>query len=114
MGSTSTSSRFYKENYDAVGRQMVGDRLKTLRPPAAETLAPGEGGICEFEGDKVAAYRDEDGTIHAVSPVCTHLGCLVAFNAAETTWDCPCHGSRYTVDGEVIEGPALRNLEPKS
>lgn len=113
LGSAITSSSFYKENYDAVGRHLVGDRLKTLKPPPADKLAPGDGGICEWKGEKVAAYRDEDGTIHAVSPVCTHLGCLVAFNPAETTWDCPCHGSRYTVDGEVIEGPALRNLEPK-
>lgn len=113
LGSAITSSSFYKENYDAVGRHLIGDRLKTLRPPSADTLAPGEGGICEWKGDKVAAYRDADGTVHAVSPVCTHVGCLVSFNPAETTWDCPCHGSRYTVDGEVIEGPALRNLEPK-
>lgn len=113
LGGAITSSSFYKENYDAVAKHLVGDRLKTFRPPSADTLAPGEGGICEWKGDKVAAYRDESGEIHAVSPVCTHVGCLVSFNPAETTWDCPCHGSRYTVDGEVIEGPALRNLEPK-
>ena len=113
LGSAITSSTFYKENYDAVARHLIGDRLKTLKPPSAESLAPGDGGICEWKGEKVAAYRDESGEIHAVSPVCTHVGCLVSFNPAETTWDCPCHGSRYTIDGEVIEGPALRNLEPK-
>ena len=113
LGGAITSSSFYKENFDAVGRHLIGDRLKTLRPPSAEDLKPGDGGICEYKGEKVAAYRDESGEIHAVSPVCTHVGCLVSFNPAETTWDCPCHGSRYTVDGEVIEGPALKNLEPK-
>jgi glycine/D-amino acid oxidase-like deaminating enzyme/nitrite reductase/ring-hydroxylating ferredoxin subunit len=112
-GSAITSSSFYKENYDAVGRHLIGDRLRTLRPPSVETLAPGKGGICELDGEKVAAYRDDDGRVHAVSPVCTHVGCLVAFNFAEKTWDCPCHGSRYTVRGEVIEGPAVRDLEPK-
>ncbi|MBW3537189.1 MAG: FAD-dependent oxidoreductase [Actinobacteria bacterium] len=114
MGPAITSSEFYKENFDAVGRHLIGDRLKTLRPPAANSLAPGEGGICELDGDKVAAFRDDDGTIHAVSPVCRHVGCLVAFNPAERTWDCPCHGSRYTVDGKVIQGPAVHDLEPKA
>jgi glycine/D-amino acid oxidase-like deaminating enzyme/nitrite reductase/ring-hydroxylating ferredoxin subunit len=108
-----TSSEFYKENADAVGRRLVGDRLATLRPPAAESLAPGEGGIVRLGGDKVAAFRDDDGILHAVSPVCTHVGCLVSFNRAERTWACPCHGSRFSIDGQVIEGPALAPLESK-
>ena len=114
MGPAITSADFYKANFDAVGRHLIGDRLKTLRPPAASSLAAGEGGICELDGEKVAAFRDEDGKIHAVSPVCTHVGCLVAFNPAERSWDCPCHGSRYTVEGKVIQGPAVRDLEPKA
>jgi glycine/D-amino acid oxidase-like deaminating enzyme/nitrite reductase/ring-hydroxylating ferredoxin subunit len=114
MGSVITSGELYKGNADAVGRHLVGDRLATLRPPPAESLAPGEGGIVRLDGDKVAACRDDDGTLHAVSPVCTHLGCLVGFNRAERTWDCPCHGSRFTVDGDVIEGPALAPLGPVS
>ena len=64
-------------------------------------------------GEKVAGYRDEDGTLHAVSPVCTHLGCQVNFNRAETSWDCPCHGSRFDVDGNVLQGPAVHRLELK-
>ena len=63
------------------------------------------------DGERIAAFRDDDGTTHTVSPVCTHLGCHVKFNDAERTWDCPCHGSRYDVDGTVIEGPAVRDLE---
>jgi len=50
--------------------------------------------------------------VHTVSPVCTHAGCIVQWNAAEKTWDCPCHGSRFTTDGRVIEGPAVKGLAP--
>jgi glycine/D-amino acid oxidase-like deaminating enzyme/nitrite reductase/ring-hydroxylating ferredoxin subunit len=110
--STLTSGDLYKENAN-VGKQFVGDRLATLRPPSADSLGAGEGGIVTCAGNKVAAFRDDDGTLHAVSPVCTHLGCLVAFNTAEKTWDCPCHGSRFTVDGEVLQGPATSDLERK-
>ena len=62
------------------------------------------------ERARLLIVDDEEGVLHAVSPVCTHLGCLVAFNIAERTWDCPCHGSRFDVDGRVIEGPALQDL----
>ncbi|MBW3557226.1 MAG: FAD-dependent oxidoreductase [Actinobacteria bacterium] len=108
-----TSRDLVSENVN-VAKQFMGDRLATLAPPAADTLASGEGGIVSLDGDKVAGYRDDDGLLHAVSPVCRHLGCLVTFNTAERTWDCPCHGSRYTVDGEVIQGPATRDLERKT
>jgi nitrite reductase/ring-hydroxylating ferredoxin subunit len=109
-----TSKDMYVESLDAVGGHLIGDRLKTLNPPDADTLAPGEGGIVKLDGDKVAAYRHEDGSLTAVSPVCRHIGCLVAFNTAERSWDCPCHGSRYTLDGKVIQGPSVHDLENKS
>jgi glycine/D-amino acid oxidase-like deaminating enzyme/nitrite reductase/ring-hydroxylating ferredoxin subunit len=114
MAAPFTSIDTYKENVDAVGGHLIGDRLKTLNPPAADTLAPGEGGIVKLDGDKVAAYRHEDGSLTAVSPVCRHVGCLVSFNTAERSWDCPCHGSRYTLDGKVIQGPTVHDLENKS
>src|SRR5215213_4684545 len=95
-----------------VGLRFAGDRLLTMRPAPPRDLAPGEAGLRELGGGKVAAYRDPDGRLHAVSGRCTHLGCLVAWNAAERTWDCPCHGSRYTYQGKVIQGPAVRNLPP--
>jgi Rieske Fe-S protein len=60
---------------------------------------------------KKGVFRAEDGTLHAVSLRCTHMGCLVRFNAAERSWDCPCHGSRFAVDGSVLEGPAVQPLE---
>ena len=96
-----------------VGLRFAGDRLLSLRPPPAHELAPGEAGLRELDGEKVAAYRDQDGRLHAVSGRCTHLGCLVAWNAAERSWDCPCHGSRYTYQGQVIQGPAVKNLPSK-
>jgi Rieske Fe-S protein len=63
--------------------------------------------------ERVATHRDPGGTVHAVSPVCTHMGCTVTWNTAETTWDCPGHGSRFTCDGHMIKGPAVRDLEPR-
>jgi len=73
-------------------------------------LQPGSGAIVKLHDETVAAYRDRQGTLVAVSPVCTHLGCRVQWNDVEMSWDCPCHGSRFTPDGEVIEGPAIRPL----
>jgi Rieske Fe-S protein len=70
-------------------------------------------GIVKVDGDRVAAFRDDDGVVHAVSPICTHLYCQVGFNAAERSWDCPCQGSRFATDGAVIEGPAVNPLERK-
>jgi glycine/D-amino acid oxidase-like deaminating enzyme/nitrite reductase/ring-hydroxylating ferredoxin subunit len=101
------------ENLD-VGKRFVADRLRTWRPRPASELKPGEGGVVEMAGEPVAAFRDESGAIHAVSPNCTHLGCRVTFNTAERSWDCPCHGSRFDVDGKVLQGPAVADLEPKA
>jgi glycine/D-amino acid oxidase-like deaminating enzyme/nitrite reductase/ring-hydroxylating ferredoxin subunit len=100
-----------RENLN-VAKRFVGDRVATARRPSADDLAPGEGGVVTVGGHKAAAFRDDDGTLHAVSPTCRHLGCEVTFNTAERTWDCPCHGSRYDVDGRVIEGPTVKDLRP--
>ena len=88
------------------------DRFKPSDLPDVGDLVPGTGDVVSVAGRKAAAYRDDDGVVHAVSPVCTHLGCQVQFNTAETSWDCPCHGSRYDIDGRVIHGPAVRDLDP--
>ena len=102
---------FLQENLD-VAKRFFGDRIAARKRPAALELAAGEAAIADVDGAAVAAYRDESGALHAVSARCTHLGCLVAWNAAEKTWDCPCHGSRFTCDGAVIQGPAVEDLEP--
>lgn len=80
--------------------------------PVSE-LRDGEAKVIGVDGDKVAAYRDGSGTLHAVSAVCTHMGCLVEWNEDEETWDCHCHGSRFEPSGRVINGPAKKALEPK-
>jgi len=94
-------------------RRFVGDRLaKADTTPVAE-LAEGDARILQVHGQKLAIHKDQSGSLHALSPVCTHMGCLVDWNRAQRTWDCPCHGSRFGVDGEVIQGPAKRPLERK-
>lgn len=103
---------FVLENAN-VAKRFIGDRLRTLKVPAVEDLKPGEGGVVDADGEKVAAYRTESGELHKVSPICTHLGCQLTFNTGEKSWDCPCHGSRFTYEGEVIQGPATTNLERK-
>ena len=75
-------------------------------------IAPGEGAVLRNGMTKVAAYKDPEGLLHTCSAVCTHLGCLVAWNSAEKSWDCPCHGSRFDPYGKVLNGPAVRNLSP--
>jgi glycine/D-amino acid oxidase-like deaminating enzyme/nitrite reductase/ring-hydroxylating ferredoxin subunit len=107
-----SASRFVTENA-RVGLRFAGDRLTNPGRGSIEDLAPGEGGIVRHDGEKVAAYRDDDGTVTAVSPTCTHLGCQVNFNTAERSWDCPCHGSRFAPDGTVLQGPAVHRLELK-
>jgi glycine/D-amino acid oxidase-like deaminating enzyme/nitrite reductase/ring-hydroxylating ferredoxin subunit len=82
------------------------------RAPEQITLAPGEGTVIDVGGQSTAVDKDTGGRIHSLSAICTHLGCTVEFNPADTTWDCPCHGSRFAADGAVIHGPATTNLPP--
>jgi len=89
---------------------LVGKKLKAPSKTASQ-LKNGEGAVVNYNGKTVAAYRDENGKIHAVSPTCTHLGCRLSFNAELKSWDCPCHGSRFDIDGKAIDNPALKNLE---
>ena len=102
---------FVTENLN-VAKRFFGDRLAALRAPGVDTLAPGEGRVADVDGNKMAVHRDDDGELHVLSARCTHLGCFVTWNTAERSWDCPCHGSRFDVDGQVIQGPAVRDLDP--
>ncbi|HEY5713056.1 MAG TPA: FAD-dependent oxidoreductase [Allosphingosinicella sp.] len=92
-----------------VAKEMVGGYL-ARKADSLAALAPGEAAICKVDGKNVAGYRDEAGALHAVSAVCTHLGCLVGWNETDRSWDCPCHGSRFDCDGGVIHGPAVTPL----
>jgi len=96
-----------------VGAEFVGDRLMPADASSADEIPPGEARVLRDGIGKKGVYRDEKGALHAVSLRCTHLGCLVRFNGAERSWDCPCHGSRFDVDGDVLEGPAVKALEPR-
>lgn len=88
----------------------VADRFKKGQPTDPEDLGNGEGALLEVGGRKLAVYRDKEGVLHAMSPVCRHMRCIVDWNPAEGTWDCPCHGSRYDALGKVIHGPAKKDL----
>jgi nitrite reductase/ring-hydroxylating ferredoxin subunit len=101
---------FAKQNAN-VGWHFVADRVRN-RGSAGE-LAPGEGAVVGAGLGQRALFRDDDGTLHALSARCTHLGCIVKWNAAERSWDCPCHGSRFAHDGQVLEGPATSPLPPR-
>lgn len=94
-----------------VAKHFVGDRLRSPRVESVDDLEPGTGALVRVGGERCAVYKDPAGAVHAVSARCTHLGCLVQFNDAETAWECPCHGSRFDIDGAVIQGPANRPLE---
>jgi nucleotide-binding universal stress UspA family protein len=78
----------------------------------ATELGRGEGGIIERQGEQFAAYVDDGGELHLLSARCTHMGCTVGWNPGEKTFDCPCHGSRFSATGEVVNGPAARPLPP--
>jgi Rieske Fe-S protein len=85
------------------------------RPPGHKgslfpELPRGEGRVLELGAEKTAAYKDGQGEVHAVSAFCTHLGCIVEWNGAEKTWDCPCHGSRFATEGHVLQGPVKKAL----
>lgn len=78
---------------------------------SAIDLRAGEGALVVYNGVKIAAFKDDSGLLHTRSPRCTHLGCTVDWNNADRTWDCPCHGSRFSYEGEVLNGPAKQPLE---
>ncbi len=104
-----TFPELLKENLN-VGKAFIGGRLSVSREDLAE-VQRGSGRVIRTGGASVGVYRDDAGQVHAVDPVCSHLGCLVSWNNAERSWDCPCHGSRFSPTGDVLHSPAVENLK---
>jgi Rieske Fe-S protein len=105
---TSAIGDLMKENTDAIAK--FKDYVTPGELKDECQLAPGHGAILRDGLKKVAVYRDDRGAFHRCSAVCTHLGCIVQWNHVEKTWDCPCHGSRFNVEGSVLMGPASTDL----
>lgn len=102
---------YVKENANAA-KHLVGDKILPPDDIRVADLRPGQAAVIGGDDGRRAIYRDPGGRVHCVSSSCTHMGCQVAWNAAETSWDCPCHGSRFAPDGEVLQGPAVNPLAP--
>ncbi len=105
----SSLKTFVIENAD-VAKEYVAGKTETL--PGNIDISKGEARAVDIEGQRLGAFRDDMGELHLVDLTCTHLGCELKWNDAERTWDCPCHGSRFDYDGDIIEGPAFNHLQP--
>jgi glycine/D-amino acid oxidase-like deaminating enzyme/nitrite reductase/ring-hydroxylating ferredoxin subunit len=103
-------ANFVKEAADVVGL-LIGNILPKERLPELADLAYGEARVVQYEGHRLAIYKDDEGEIFTLNSACTHIKCEVAWNSAEKTWDCPCHGSRFSYTGEMLTAPARKDLE---
>lgn len=104
------AQRYVSENVD-FPMTLAHDRVAHSDVERVEALLPGQGARIRQGRKMLAVYRDDKGVVHARSAVCPHMGCYVRWNSAERSWDCPCHGSRFGVDGEVLNGPAVQALK---
>jgi glycine/D-amino acid oxidase-like deaminating enzyme/nitrite reductase/ring-hydroxylating ferredoxin subunit len=104
--------RLLAENLN-VARRFLGDRITTASLKSFSDMATGTGRLVRYHGEPLAVFRDDNGQLHTLSPVCTHAGCFVQWNELERTWDCPCHGGRYSATGERLYGPPPQDLDVK-
>lgn len=109
IGDVRSVGKLIKDNLK-VGHELIAGRRHDPDARPASELHPGQGGLIDVDGDTVGGYRDPAGALHTVSARCSHLGCPLHWNQAETSWDCTCHGSRFSPDGSVLDGPAVRPL----
>ncbi len=91
-------------------KSLILDRIKKENIKT-DDIKNNSGAIIDIDGTKVGVYKNEEGKIYYIKPVCTHLGCILEWNDADKTWDCPCHGSRYDKYGKNIYDPAIKDLE---
>ncbi len=105
-----SAKEFVKENVDAVFH-LIKDQFSSDKKAELDSIEKGDGHIIDYNGKKVAAYRDELGALTLLDAHCPHMGCVVKFNKTEKSWDCPCHGSRFGTDGTVLTIPAQENLK---
>ncbi len=103
-------ANFVKESADVVGK-LIGGLFSADEMESLSNLAHNEGKVVEYNGKKMGLYKNEQGKLFAVNTACTHINCEVQFNNAEKSWDCPCHGSRFSITGDVLTAPARKNLE---
>lgn len=101
--------KFLSTNMGVAGHFIEGKLDRPTKNP--EDLGLDEGGVVSINGRRAGAYKDKEGNVYCVDTTCTHLGCEVEWNHGDRSWDCPCHGSRFSVHGEVLEGPADQPLE---
>jgi len=104
-----SAKQVLKENV-TVASYLLKDYLFYGEVKEIKEIKAGEGKTLTLDGEKVAVHRDVAGQVHVVSAVCTHMGCILHWNNAEKSWDCPCHGSRFAINGAVLEGPAIKPL----
>src|SRR4030095_6420513 len=99
---------FTRENINVAVQ--YADWLTSGEVSSTDEIQPETGAVVRRGLKKIAVYRDASGGLHSLSAVCAHLGCIVRWNSAEGTWDCPCHGSRFDHYGRVVNGPAINDL----
>ncbi len=103
-----SAKTFVVENLN-VAKELIKGKTSAL--PEKVDIETSEGKAVEAEGQRAGAYKDMQGTLHVVNTTCTHMGCELMWNSAEKSWDCPCHGSRFTYEGDIVEGPAVKPLD---
>ena len=96
--------------FKQTANSMIINKFK-IKEESIESIEKNSGKIIKLNGKLVGIYKDENSKAHAISPICTHLGCLLKFNDLDKTWDCPCHGSRFDYNGKNLYNPAYKNLQ---